>query len=378
MNPHCLRAMFLAVGVLVADVAGKASTLSAPVPVVQVTDLFRPHVDPDDHWDLACVYALAHQGAFDLRGVLVDFPPTPDRDPDIAGVAQMNRITGLAVPVLVGSRRRDTPIASFDTDPAFAGVRAFLQLLRQAPRPVVIHVLGSCHDLATAARFEPQLFERNCAAVYLNAGSGTRDPAEATRLEYNVALDPASYAEIFRLPCPLDWLPCFEVTPGPPDSALRPGEYGSYYRFRQDAILPHLPDRVQNYFADMFRHGRPGAGSSPDPAGPLGWLRYLEGPRDTELLNRQGALERNMWCTAGFLHAAGHTVLPDGTLAPLATAASAVFTFDPIRVECGSRGVTRWSPDATATNRFILHVRDQARHGSAMTRAMKALLDTLP
>jgi len=31
-------------------------------PMLHVTDLFRPHIDPDDHWDLACVYALACRG----------------------------------------------------------------------------------------------------------------------------------------------------------------------------------------------------------------------------------------------------------------------------------------------------------------------------
>ncbi|AZO32492.1 hypothetical protein [Mesorhizobium sp. M1B.F.Ca.ET.045.04.1.1] len=38
------------------------------------TDLFRPSLDPDDHWDLACVFALAASGQLELGGVLVDFP----------------------------------------------------------------------------------------------------------------------------------------------------------------------------------------------------------------------------------------------------------------------------------------------------------------
>ena len=38
-----------------------------PVPTLHVTDLFRPHNDPDDHWDLATQYALACQGRVDLR-----------------------------------------------------------------------------------------------------------------------------------------------------------------------------------------------------------------------------------------------------------------------------------------------------------------------
>jgi len=41
--------------------------------------LFRPHNDPDDHWDLACAFALAKTGLCPLAGVLIDFPPGHSR-----------------------------------------------------------------------------------------------------------------------------------------------------------------------------------------------------------------------------------------------------------------------------------------------------------
>ena len=107
---------------------------AAAVPMVHVTDLFRPHNDPDDHWDLACVYALAHQGRADLRAILTDYPPAArNTDPDVLGVAQMNYLTGQAVPVVVGlprpMRTRD------DTQSAVppwedGGIRVLLRLLR--------------------------------------------------------------------------------------------------------------------------------------------------------------------------------------------------------------------------------------------------------
>jgi len=53
-------------------------------PLIHQTDLFRPHNDPDDHFDLAVVYALAFQGRIDLRGVVIDHPPPQfDGDPDV-------------------------------------------------------------------------------------------------------------------------------------------------------------------------------------------------------------------------------------------------------------------------------------------------------
>ena len=65
--------------------------------MIHVSDLFRPHDDPDDHWDLACVYALACQGRVNLRGVLIDYPkPERRNDPDVLAVAQLNYLTGLS------------------------------------------------------------------------------------------------------------------------------------------------------------------------------------------------------------------------------------------------------------------------------------------
>ena len=119
---------------------------SAPVPTLHTTDLFRPHVDPDDHWDLATQYALAWMGKVNLRGVLVDCPRRSNA-PDICAVAQMNYITGKAVPVLVGAPRKMLPeeLRKDAGAAKLAGVRAFLELMRQSPRPVVIHIAGGCH-----------------------------------------------------------------------------------------------------------------------------------------------------------------------------------------------------------------------------------------
>ena len=105
-------------------------------PMLHVTDLFRLHIDPDDHWDLACVYALAYRGDIDLKGVLIDHPPenANGRNPDIAAVAQMNLIAGTFVPVAVGS---GLPLKSRDDVQEYAspadrhGVKMVLDVLRK-------------------------------------------------------------------------------------------------------------------------------------------------------------------------------------------------------------------------------------------------------
>ena len=352
------------------------------IALIHATDLFRPHADPDDHFDLACVFALAAQGRIDLLAVMIDHPPADmAADPDVLAVAQLNRITGLAVPVLTGSPKRIDPAdaARPGNRAGVAGVMALLRIMRASALPVALSVVGSCRDVALAARWEPKLFVDKCAGIYLNAGSGTPDRIKAGRLEYNVNLDPVSYAALFDAPCPVYWLPCFEVAPGQ-GLPFAAGEFGTYYRFQQKEILPHLSPRLQNYFAYMFKQGDSDRArqSEADTLRP-NWLRYLEGPPETSLIERQGESYRNMWCTAGFFHMAGLAVMGDGQIRGREdTGSGPAYTFDPVRVRCGTGGITAWSPDPRSRDRFLFHVRDTARYPAAMTAALGTLLRSLP
>jgi hypothetical protein len=339
-------------------------------PMLHATDLFRPHMDPDDHWDLACVYALACRGDIELKGILIDHPPenADGRNPDIAAVAQMNLIVGTFVPVAVGS---GLPMKSRNDVQGYAspshrhGVRMVLDVLRKSAEPVIINILGSSRDVAIAGKKDPELFKSKCAAIYLNAGTGSPKMSTASKLEYNVTLERYGFAAIFDLPCPVYWMPCFEELESGRKWEVR--EYGTHYKFRQDEILPHLSDMVQNYFTYMF-------GKYMDN----NWLGYLKGTKDKALLTKVGSLYRHMWCTAGFLHAAGYTVTREGQIVPLHDKrAQRVFTFDAVKVECDDNGLTRWIRDGSSNDRFIFHVRDTDNYQSAMTGAMRSLLTAL-
>jgi hypothetical protein len=97
------------------------------------------------------------------------------------------------------------------------------------------------------------------------------------------------------------------------------------------------------------------------------------------LLESCGAQDRHMWCTGGFLHAAGRTVAADGAIVERDRAGdSTVFSFDPIRVSCSNEGVTKWVHDTAGGQRYIFHVRDRRSYREAMTKAMSSLLRTLP
>ncbi|NCB08996.1 MAG: hypothetical protein EOM73_12635, partial [Bacteroidia bacterium] len=69
-----------------AEINNKRRYTTGKTPVIHATDLYHFHCDPDDHWDLATIYALAWLGDFDLLGILIDYPTKPELgDPDVMG-----------------------------------------------------------------------------------------------------------------------------------------------------------------------------------------------------------------------------------------------------------------------------------------------------
>lgn len=314
--------------------------------VLHGTDLFRPHNDPDDHYDLACQFALAKRGLISLAGVLIDNPPPDDGlgDPDMQAVAQLNWLTGLTVPAAVGVP--DDP----DVQPLMLE-----RMLLDAPEQVTVHVVGSCRDLARVGHEHPRVIREKVRAVYLNAGQAVADDQR----EYNEALDPASYAAIFALPCPVYWMPCFH-------RHLQPGENGTYYQFAEAEALKKLSQPVQQYFLSMLekRDGKR-------------WLRELAEPVLPESFEKLGLGQRNMWCTAGFLHGAGFSVWKDGTIARLGQCPEKeAFSFEPAEIRCID--TARWTYGKTAgPDRFIFRVRDEAAYPAAMTHALLEMLGEL-
>ena len=108
------------------------------------------------------------------------------------------------------------------------------------------------------------------------------------------------------------------------------------------------------------------------------WFSYLNGEPEQELLTEFGSKYRNMWCTAGFFHAAGQKVTSAGKIVPANSKESSVFSFKPVRVSCDDKGNTTWSPANHSENRYILHIDDVGNYQKAMTTALKNLLLQLP
>ena len=343
-------------------VAAQAPASPAAAPLIHVTDLFHPHGDPDDHFDLACAYALTARGRFDLRGVVIDYPPDfRAGDPAVAAVAQLNRLTGLSAPVSIGTSLRlksrrdalaDAPVQET------AAVRFIHAQLRAAERPLALACVGNAADVVVAALREPALFESKCAGVYLNSGSAHDNPANAAQLEFNVRLDPAAYAAMFDLPCPLFWFPCWHAT-----EQRQSGADGSFYWLPHGEALAGISAGLANYFAYMF-----------DKSANTKWLRAMRAMPPAASWDKILKEKRGMWSTASQFAAAGLAVTKDGEIAPARDCGdAAVFRMRPVAAACADDGRTTWKIAEEETGRWMLSVTDVARYPAAMTRALGTL-----
>jgi len=289
--------------------------------LVHMTDLFHPHGDPDDHYDLACAFALHKLGYLELGRVICDYPPAHRMgDPALCAVAQLNEIT-----------ESDVRVSVAPSDPkAQAGL--VLSVLREANRPVVFSVVGTTEHIAGAIRTQPELFKEKCAGIYLAAGSGIETPGGM--LEYNVRLHPAAYTTVLSAPCPVYWAPCYHtILPGKGPQE-KGGEYGSVYCILQKELLDTLPPKLQKYFLYMLTR-------SADPK----YLRYLEAPVDKQALASFGEQVRRLWSTPLLLQIGG--IIGNS------------YEFLPVQISCQEGGHVSWEKaDSQTSNTYIFHIKD--------------------
>ena len=347
---------------------------ASPVPLIHMTDLYQPPCDPDDHWDLATIYALAKMGRIRLLGVVLDevlpaadgSAPPVSGDPSVQAIAQMNYITGLAVPAVVGSALpfddAIKPDASL-TASSSAAVHFIIDTLKASPDPVAINVIGSCRNAALAILKAPDVFRDKCSAIYLNAGTARPNPDNPSDKEWNVALDAEAYSRILQAPCPIYWLPCFDTM-----GRFEVARYGSYWRFNQGTILPDLSEPVQNFF--LYALTRSTA---------IAWLAAIRKPIDKEALATQNQSDRNMWCTAGFLHLAGLTISRQGMLTNLddTPPQDRLYHFLPVAIQQTPDGHIQWTNATPPVNRYILELHVTQTYPEHMTHALHAILASL-
>lgn len=268
----------------IADVPGalaaEAEPLASRIPVIYSTDLLHPHDDPDDHYDLAMLFALPE---LDVRGIVLDLGERQQQRLGRPPVEQILHLAGRRVPYVMGISRplstRDD--RATDVPQEFqGGIELILSTLRQAKEKVVIFTTGSLRDVAAAFNREPELLRAKVRALYFNAGNGPG----GRQNEWNVKLDPKAYQRVFESGLPLYWCPCFGQD-----------GYQTYFVVDQRTVVSACKPPLQNFFVYCLTKSQ---------REPIAFLSSVgnalpEGPR-------------NMWCTGPLYHAAGRRIYQRG------------------------------------------------------------------
>lgn len=262
------------------------------VPLIHCTDLLHPPDDPDDYFDLAAVYAVPE---FDLKYVILDQGEKQKDRPGTIPVEQLNRLTGRTVPAAIGlSEKLKSPADKGleQPKPFQAGVEAILKVLRETTSPVAISVVGSARDLTAAWNREPELLKAKISRVYVFAGEASaKDPKF---VEWNVQMDPASFAGLMRADLPLVWIPCFD------HDAETHGVNASYWQTTHSLLLDGAPEPLLQYFVNATQS----VTSHP--------LEFVSKPMNPEHRTRLMSTPRNMWGGAVLALMAGRTIARQG------------------------------------------------------------------
>src|SRR5579859_4865194 len=139
------------------------------VPVIYPTDLFHPHDDPDDHFDLATLFALPE---LDIRAIVLDMGHVQRKSPGELPVRQLMRLTGRQIPIVVGLQNplRYPEDAALDQFVPETPSR-ILSILNASPSKVMIIATGSVRDVAAAFNRDPSLFRRRVERIYIADGN---------------------------------------------------------------------------------------------------------------------------------------------------------------------------------------------------------------
>ncbi len=343
----------------------------AKVPILYSTDLHHPHMDPDDHYDLATLFALPE---LDVRGIVLDCGAHQRKAPGSVPVKQMLKMTGREVPFAVGlGRALQSPDDEGRNQPADlqGGVALILDVLRRSAEPVTVFTTGSLRDVAAALNREPELLRRKIGRLYINAGNPGAG-ADSRKWEYNVKLDRNAYCCVMRSGLPIYWCPCFD------GSIWQRGQYGTYWKFQQAQVLETAPRQLQNWF--LYALTKPKGVDS---------IEFLTRPQDPHARAEVWKATRNMWCTAPFFHAAGRRIYRRGNgdyvalqqiaakQQGLADAEVDVIRFVPVRLgaECSDDGAVHVQMERKSNepNGFVFESAS-SDYNTIMTDCLKNLL----
>jgi hypothetical protein len=359
--PFLIRVALLVSG-LISNASAEAGRT---VPVIYCTDLFHPHDDPDDHFDLATLYAMPE---LDIKGVVLDQGRKQLERPGRVAVSQMNHITGRSVPAVLGlaDRLRNPGDQALEQPPQFQdGVELILRTLRASTTPVRIATLGSVRDVVAAFNRDPELFRTNVAMILAFIG----EASDAKFQEYNVGLDPNAFVGLMRSGLPVYWVPCF-------DGGLWQNQgHASLWRASHRALLAQAQPELLQYFIYALEKEKA------DP------LTFLSRPVEPVRQERLFAGTRNLWCAAVLGALSGREVVSDGEHwasmsligkpRGVASAGKALFVFSEVEVTASEAGAVTCGKTSGSFPVKRFQVLDSTHYAQGMTQATASLLSSL-
>ncbi len=173
----------------------KQNTQGEKISVIYSTDLYHPHEDPDDHIDIATMYAL---NEIEIKLIVID---NAKKNNDAATgripIGQLNRLTGRNVPYAVGLGEK---LKSPDDDGLWQNgnqkaVEGIINVLESSAKSSInIVAVGSLRDITAAYNRKPCLFDEKVRKVLIFIG----EASDTTYTDYNVALDKMAYIGLMK------------------------------------------------------------------------------------------------------------------------------------------------------------------------------------
>ncbi len=344
---------------------GQTSISGKRVPVIYCTDLFHPHDDPDDHFDIATLYAMPE---LDLKAIILDQGAKQHERPGSIPVSQLNTLTGRNVPLAVGlSQKLSGPKdKGLEQGAEFQrAVELILTVLKESPTPVNIVTVGSVRDVAAAFNREPDLFRAKAARIMMFIGEASTD-----YMEYNVTLDPHAYVCLMRSGLPIYWVPCFDGRVA--EGIMTNNGHASYWIAKHENLLKDCQPEVLQFFIYALEK------ESAPPA------EFLTLSPDPEAKARLMAGKRNLWCTAVFTSLADRKIVRDGEryLSVGSDTGTVykehkIFEFSPVYVSISEDAKIAYGETGKAQKIMRFKVLDQQSYAEAMTSVTAHLLSTL-
>jgi hypothetical protein len=341
------------------------------IPVIYSTDLYHPAMDPDDHFDLACLFSIKE---FDVKAIIIDNAAKVPVNPGNIPIQQIEKISGRSVPYAVGLKEN---LISIDDDGSIQkdnrqGVELILNVLNESAKPVTLITVGSLRDVAAAFNTNAELCKRKIDRIFIFAGDATvRDP-QVFR-EYNVDLDTLAFSVIMNSGLNIYWVPCFDGGAGKNNGR------SSYIISAREKLFSSISPRLMNYFIFSLLAGKDSL-----------YIDALNKPADSEEIKtityKQEGGARNLWCSHVFPFIAHRDYIRESDDFFTRSKKDKIkegqilmpFTFKEEYAYCDLRGMVWPDRNDTKNNKInVFEITDKEAFTSQMTSVVSHLLAEL-